>query len=117
MRTLIIALAATVLLSACSTEKYGTEVAADAPLVKVKDVILSPAYSGRTVTMKGIIITQCMTNGCWLFLNDGTGQIYVDMAPRGFAVPPRTGKKATVTGLVAEDENGIRLIAYGVEVS
>lgn len=118
MRRLAIclAIAASVfVLYGCSAEKYG-EAVGGAEAVKIKDVMLDPSYQGKLVTIEGVIITQCMSNGCWFFLNDGTGQMFINMAPGGFAIPPRTGKKARVTGVVQMGQDGAQIVARGVEV-
>lgn len=99
----------------CATEKYGGASGGGLP-VKVRDVMLEPSYQGKLVTVEGIILTQCVSNGCWLFVHDGTGQIYVDMAPAGFKVPPRQGKKAKVTGEARVSKDGVYIVAHGIEV-
>lgn len=104
-------------LFACTAEKYGASVDKNAPKVLVKDVMLNPSYQGKTVNLEGKITTQCASNGCWFFLNDGTGQIFVDLATNGFAIPSKQGKNAKVTGVVSSGQAGIYLIAIGVEIS
>ncbi len=103
--------------SACSAEQYGAGVNREIQNVKVKDVMLDASLNGKTVNLEGIITTQCQSNGCWFFLNDGSGQILVDLAPKGFAIPPKTGKKAKVTGTVVQEQGSFRIIAYGVEIN
>lgn len=106
-----------ILVAGCSAEQYGAGVNKSVPSVKIKDVILNPSYVNQVVNLEGIIVSQCLSNGCWLFLNDGTGQIFVDMAPHGFSLPSRPGKKAKVTGLVVQGQNGLQITAHGIEVN
>lgn len=113
---IVLILGIAMLISGCTTEKYGAEIRKDIATVKVKDIILNPSLQGQVVNLEGIVITQCMSNGCWFFLNDGTGQIFIDLAPKGFSIPPRTGKKAKVTGVVQQNQNGFLVVAYGVEI-
>lgn len=111
-----LALVVLALLAGCTAEQYGAGVNQKVPKVEVKTILLDPSYHGRTVNLQGRITTQCASEGCWLFLDDGTGQVMVNMSPRGFSVPPKYGKKATVTGQVYQSLDGVMLIAEGVEV-
>lgn len=101
----------------CSTEKFGAGVNKEIQKVKVKDVILDPSLNGKTVNIEGIIVTQCQSSGCWFFLNDGTGQILIDLAPKGFSIPPKIGKKVQVTGTIVQEQGSFKVIAHGVEIS
>lgn len=117
MKKLILAsICAIVFIAGCTSEKYGGEVAGGLPALKVKDVMLSPSLQGKEVRLEGIITTQCMSNGCWFFLDDGTGQIYINLAPKGMAIPPRTGKLVKVAGIVQQDKDGFQIIATGIEI-
>lgn len=115
---LIIILGITLLvISGCKTEKYGADISKTAPKVKVKDIMLKQTFLGQTVNLEGIIITQCQSNGCWFFLHDGTGQIFINLQPAGITIPPKTGKKATVTGDVAFENGNFIIVARGLEIS
>lgn len=100
----------------CSAEKFGGGVDNTKPLVKVKDVFLDSSLQGKIVNIEGVISTQCQSSGCWFFLSDGTGRVFVNLAPKGFALPPKTGKKARVTGEISRDQHNVQIIAYGVEI-
>ena len=100
----------------CSAEKYGAGIDKNIPLVKVKDVFLDNSLQGKMVTLEGVISTQCQSSGCWFFLSDGTGRVFINLAPKGFTLPPKTGKKAKVTGEVMRDQHNVQIIAHGVEI-
>ncbi len=102
--------------TACSVERYGAEVNKEIQKISVKDVILNSSLNGKTVNIEGIIVTQCQSNGCWFFLNDGTGQILIDLAPKGFSIPPKIGKKALVTGTIVQEQGNFKIVAHGVEI-
>jgi hypothetical protein len=104
-------------LAGCAAEKYGSGIDSAAQKVKVKDIMLYPELQGKKVTLEGRIVTQCMSNGCWFFLEDGTGKVFVNLAPRNFSLPANMGKPAKVTGIVSTARDGYQVIAEGVEIS
>jgi len=103
-------------IAGCGGEKYGAGVDSDAQKVQVKDVFLQPQLLGQKVTLEGNIVTQCQSNGCWFFLHDGTGQIYIDLAQNNFTLPSLPGKQVVASGIVARQKQSLYLIASGVEV-
>lgn len=116
-KILVVLCIAALLMTACSSaELYGQSVPKDVPKVQVKDVLLKPQLQGQVVALEGIVVTQCTSNGCWFFLNDSTGQLFIDLAPKGFSIPPRTKRIAKVFGMVQQKEGSAQLVAYGVEI-
>ena len=107
MRRVVLAAAllAAMAFGCSSGEKYGT-LNSSAPAVQVKDILLDPANAGREVRVKGKITVQCASSGCWFFLQDGTGQILVDLKGLGLGLPQRSGKTAEVSGKVNVDGEG-----------
>jgi len=103
-------------LTGCSAEKYGAGVDRNIPVLKVKDVYLDRNIVGKKVTLSGTISSQCGSNGCWFVLQDETGQIFINLAPRNMTVPPRMNKSAKVTGIVYPVQGELQVIAEGVEV-
>ena len=113
---LIGTLVATLILAGCGGEKYGAGVDASAQMVKVKDVFLKKNLLGQKITLEGKIVSQCQSNGCWFFLQDETGQLYIDMATNKFSLPSMPNKQVAASGTVAKSQNNLVLIATGVEV-
>lgn len=113
---LIACLLVIVLLAGCGGEKYGAGVDGGAPSVKVQDVFLKPELTGKKVTLQGRIVSQCQSNGCWFFLQDDTGQLYIDLATNQFTLPSLPGRQATVSGTVVRSGQNILLVASGVAV-
>lgn len=114
---ILFACLAALFLGGCSSaELYGQRVPADVQKVQVKDILLKPSLQGQVVALEGIVVTQCTSNGCWFFLNDSTGQLFIDLAPKGFSIPPRTKRVAKVFGMVQQREGSALLVAYGVEI-
>lgn len=110
------------LLVACSSEQYGAGISVEAPTVKVKDIVFNPSLQNKVVNLEGIIIGQCQRpKKCWFFLHDGTGSIFINQRPKpggpaNFYLPSSVGKKAKVTGVVTSNQDGLQVIASGVEV-
>lgn len=113
---LIVTLMIPLVLVGCGNEKYGSGVDASAQNVKVKDVFLQKNLLGQKVTLEGKIVSQCQSNGCWFFLQDDTGQLYIDMATNKFSLPSLPNKQVAASGTVARSQNNLVLIATGVEV-
>jgi len=100
--------------SSNKSEKYGVDIA-EKEVTSVKDIYTNPnKYLNQTVRLEGEIIREC-GSGCWFFLKDKTGTIYVDINPSGLSIPPKVGKKVVVEG-VPENKNGrISINGKGVE--
>lgn len=116
--TLSIILFVSFALGACSGggEKYGAGVDASLPVVQVKDVFLQQNLLGQQVTLEGRIVSQCASNGCWFYLQDDTGQVYIDLSRNGFELPSLPNKRVKASGTVARTQQAFLLIATGVEV-
>lgn len=84
-------------------------------LVKISDILSKPdAYKGQKVVVEGKIMSECIA-GCWFTLNDGSGTIYIDLAPSNLVIPQRRGYKARVLAEVTEARGDIYLIGKKVE--
>lgn len=96
------------------SERYGVNIT-EKGVVNAKDILANPdKYLGQTLRLEGTIVREC-PSGCWFYLEDETGTIYVDINPSGLSIPPKVGKKVVVEG-VPENKNGrISIIGKGVE--
>ncbi len=105
-------------MAACSGggDKYGAGVDPSVPKIQVKDMFLRPDLIGKKVTLEGRIVSQCASNGCWFYLQDETGQVYVDLSRNGFELPSLPNKSVIASGTVAKSQQAFLLIATGVEV-
>jgi len=89
-------------------ENYGNPISEKEP-TKISNILSNPKnYEGKTVKIEGKIITECPT-GCWFDLKDKTGAIYVDINDSGFAIPQKTGHKATAEGKVKTKNGKIQI--------
>jgi len=97
-----------------SKEKYGVDIT-EKKISNIKDILVSPdEYLDRTIRLEGKIIREC-GSGCWFFLEDDSGTIYVDINPSGLSIPPKIGKKVTVEGVPTNRNGRISIIGKGVE--
>ena len=118
---LIIIILIILVISGCSSsnssdksERYGVNIT-EKGVVNTKDILTNPdKYLNQTVRLEGKIVREC-PSGCWFYLEDETGTIYVDINPSGLSIPPKVGKKVVVEG-VPENKNGrISIVGKGVE--
>ena len=103
-------------LAGCGGETYGSGVDPDAQKVQVKEVFLKQDLLGKKVTLEGKIVSQCQSNGCWFYLQDETGQIFIDLAKNQMTLPSRPGKQVLASGTVGWSKQSHMLVATGVEV-
>jgi uncharacterized protein YdeI (BOF family) len=84
-------------------------------ILKIGDILEnSESYEGQAVIVEGKIVSECPA-GCWFTLNDGTGTIYVDLAPSDLVIPQKRGAFATVYGKVVSKGSDAYLIGTKVE--
>ncbi|MGA7678497.1 MAG: hypothetical protein WCA51_09070 [Dehalococcoidia bacterium] len=84
-------------------------------ILKISDILESPeSYGGQAVIVEGKIVSECPA-GCWFTLNDGTGTIYIDLAPSNLVIPQKRGAFATVYGQVIRKGSDTYLIGTKVE--
>lgn len=85
-----------VLLSGCTNAKqsYGTTVS-NFEQKSVKDLFSGGVSPSQTVMVEGKITTECPV-GCWFYLDDGTGSVYVKLPD--FILPQITGARVRVYG-------------------
>src|SRR4030042_3949911 len=94
---------------------YGSPLKAELKLVNISEIIAQPEpYKNTEIGLKGKIASEC-GSGCWFQLDDGTGQIQVDLSPSNLAIPPLVGRSAKVMGKVMDEEGRIVIHATGVE--
>ncbi len=96
-------------------EKFGEEIT-EIEVTKIKDILIDPdKYVGKTIRVEGKIIREC-PSGCWFYLKDETGTIYVNLLPSGLAIPQKVGAKVVVEGKLESKEGRIEIVGKGVEI-
>jgi uncharacterized protein YdeI (BOF family) len=102
----------TILIAGCTTQPSSAQ--ALSPGVTNGAIIKdSAAYQGRDLVLKGKIATEC-GSGCWFLLDDGTGQLYVDLAKNNFAIPQLQGTTVVVKGVVRVENGDPKFYATNV---
>lgn len=71
-------------------------------------------YQGKDVIIEGKIVNECPA-GCWFYLQDDSGVIYVDILPNNLSIPQKVGAKAKVYGVVTERNGVLYVIGNKVE--
>jgi len=96
-------------------EQYGNAVEEDAT-ADIGAILSTPAsFDSMMVTVEGDIVTEC-PSGCWFELGEEGRAIYVDIAPKGLAIPQRVGKRAVVHGQVVLRDSRPMIVGEGVEI-
>ncbi len=97
-------------------------VAEDAPAklsnetVKIQDIVGNEsAYIGKDVLVGGKIETECPM-GCWFILDDGTGNVTINLMPHNFTIPQRKGSEAKVYGEVVDKNDTVYIYGEIVEI-
>ena len=86
-----------------------------ATTVKIADILKNPAaYNGTAVIVQGKIINEC-GSGCWFMLDDGTGTLYIDLAPNNFVIPQLRGTPVVATGTIGVANGDPTLFATKVD--
>lgn len=127
MRLALLSASAVLLLAACSrasTDAPGSAPGAapsalprstlaigapiSAPVVALSDIAKSPSsYANKTVTTSGKVTSVCQEMGCWMEIQDTSGQAHIKMHGHTFFVPKTaSGHMARVqaTVLTGSDE-------------
>lgn len=111
--TIIVSVALTGCISQAGTSTAAAAQAIPAS-VSIGEIIRNPsAYNTTDLFVRGKIITEC-GSGCWFILDDGTGTLYVDLAPNNFAIPQVSGTTVVVQGFVVVKNGDPVLVATKV---
>jgi uncharacterized protein YdeI (BOF family) len=74
----------------------------------------SDQYADRPVVLSGKIVLEC-TQGCWLFVDDGTGRLYVDLQPAGLNIPQMIGSQVRIQGRIKGSGSNLQILGETVE--
>jgi hypothetical protein len=119
-----LALAVAVVVVGCGAKKagtaksnaYGKAIPADMAVTTAKEILSSPqAWEGKDVLVAGKITSECPSGG-WVWVQDSTGQVYVNMHPTNVFIPQHVGKNVRAMGKVVLDSGQPSVVGYGLEL-
>lgn len=100
----------------CYADQTGNQTATTPEKVSITDLLNSAdKYTDKQVSVEGKITSQC-GSGCWFIMSDDSGDLYVNLKPNNFVIPPAMGKKVTVVGNVVVKDNDMALIGSSVNL-
>ena len=95
---------------------YGKAIPADMAVTTAKEIIANPqAWEGKDVLVAGKITSECPSGG-WVWVQDSTGQIYVNMHPTNVFIPQHVNKNVRAMGKVVLDSGQPSVVGYGLEL-
>ncbi|MBM3313767.1 hypothetical protein FJY70_04140 [candidate division WOR-3 bacterium] len=95
---------------------YGKAIPADMVVTSAKTILDNPqAWEGKDVLVAGRIASEC-PSGCWFWVKDETGEMYVDIHPTNLSIPQRVGRTVRVMGKVVLDSGQPSVVGYGLEL-
>ncbi len=108
-----------IFLTACSapppSPAMPTSNSQPAMLVTVRQLIDgSDKFTAQRVSLTGKITVEC-PEGCWFFLDDGTGIIYIDLKPAELTIPQKIGSRVTLTGKIKGSGGNLQILGEEVK--
>lgn len=84
--------------------------------VTIADLVNTPEkYGTNNLSVEGTVSSQC-GSGCWFILSDNTGDLYVNLKPNNFVIPPAMGKKVEVNGTILVKSGDVAFIGSSVDL-
>lgn len=74
----------------------------------------SDKYADERVSLTGKITVEC-PQGCWFFLDDGTGMIYIDLKPAELTIPQKIGSRVTLMGKIKGSGGNLQILGDEVK--
>ena len=102
---LVVALAAVAVVAGCGAKAggtaksnaYGKAIPADMAVTTAREIANNPqAWEGKDVLVAGKITSECPSGG-WVWVQDSTGQVYVNMHPTNVFVPQHVNGGASAS--------------------
>lgn len=108
------------LISACiATESDGSSVSNSTTprSITLGELLENPSeYTDQVFEITGKITSQC-GSGCWFIISDESGDLFVDLKPKDFVIPPSMGKEVTVTGIIKVKGSDVSWIGDSVTIN
>jgi hypothetical protein len=95
---------------------YGKAIPADMAVTTAKEILANPqAWEGKDVLVAGKITSECPSGG-WVWVQDSTAQVYVNMHPTNVFIPQAVGKTVRAMGKVVLESGQPSVVGYGLEL-
>jgi hypothetical protein len=95
---------------------YGKAIPAGMAVTTAKEILTNAqALEGKDVLVTGKITSECPSGG-WVWVQDSTGQVYVNMHPTNVFIPQHVGKNVRAMGKVVLDSGQPSVVGYGLEL-
>ena len=95
---------------------YGKPIPADMATTTAQEIVANPAaFEGKDVLVAGTIKSECPSGG-WVWVNDGTGDIYVNMHPTNVFIPQHVNGGVRAMGKVVLESGQPQVVGYGLEL-
>jgi hypothetical protein len=96
---------------------YGKAIPADMAVTTAKEIVANPqAWEGKDVLVAGKITSECPSGG-WVWVQDSTGQVYVNMHPTNVFIPQHVGKNVRAMGKVVLESGQASVVGTGLELN
>jgi hypothetical protein len=95
---------------------YGKAIPGEMALTTAREILSDPqAWEGKDVLVAGKVTSECPSGG-WVWVKDGTGDIYVNMHPTNVFIPQHVGKQVRAMGKVVLESGQPSVVGYGLEL-
>jgi len=95
---------------------YGKPIPADMAVTTAKTILDNPqALEGKDVLVSGRIVSECPSGG-WVWVQDSTGQVYVNMHQTNVFIPQHVNGGVRAMGKVVLESGQPSVIGYGLEL-
>jgi hypothetical protein len=102
---------------AVKSNVYGKTIPADMVVTTVNEILADPqALEGKDVLVAGKITSECPSGG-WIWVQDASGQVYVNMHPTNVFIPQHVGKMVRAMGKVVLESGQPSVVGYGLELN
>jgi hypothetical protein len=101
---------------AAKSKVYGKAIPKDMTVTSAKAILDNPQdWEGKDVLVAGKITSECPSGG-WVWVQDSTGQVYVNMHPTNVFIPQAVGKPVRAIGKVVLESGQPSVVGYGLEL-
>jgi hypothetical protein len=95
---------------------YGKAIPTDMAVTTAREITSNPqGWEGKDVLVAGKITSECPSGG-WVWVQDSTGQVYVNMHPTNVYIPQHVNGGVRAMGKVVLESGQPSVVGYGLEL-